>query len=153
MQFERKVSLRSTKKCSNHESPPEQLKSYLAGRNVTQQQWLGLVTWKAMQRTAWEDLTNWLLKKQSNCTKSQLHAWTTITSKKEELETTVELPKVSFSNRPELFCIWPELVDFYMFWPVNKLARVVIKWTRACDKRLARLISYVHHTCDDDDTD
>ena len=31
---------------------------------------------------------------------------------------------------------------------VNKLARAVTKWTKACDKRLARLISYIHHTCE-----
>ena len=29
---------------------------------------------------------------------------------------------------------------------VNKLARAVTKWTKSCDKRLARLISYIHHT-------
>ena len=29
---------------------------------------------------------------------------------------------------------------------VNKLARAVTKWTKACDKRSARLISYIHHT-------
>ena len=29
---------------------------------------------------------------------------------------------------------------------MNKLARAVTKWTRACDKRLARLISYIHYT-------
>ena len=29
---------------------------------------------------------------------------------------------------------------------VNKLARAFTKWTKACDKRLARLISYIHHT-------
>ena len=31
---------------------------------------------------------------------------------------------------------------------VNKLARAVAKWTRACDKRLACLISDIHHTSD-----
>ena len=31
-------------------------------------------------------------------------------------------------------------------WSVNKLARAVRKWTKACDKRLARLISHIHHT-------
>ena len=31
---------------------------------------------------------------------------------------------------------------------MNKLARAVTKWTKACDKRLARLISYIHHTCE-----
>ena len=31
---------------------------------------------------------------------------------------------------------------------MNKLARSITKWTKACDKRLNRLISYIHHTCD-----
>ena len=33
-------------------------------------------------------------------------------------------------------------------WSVNKLARSITKWTRSCDKRLNRLISYIHHTCE-----
>ena len=33
-----------------------------------------------------------------------------------------------------------------ILWSVNKLARSIIKWTKACDKRLNRLISYIHHT-------
>ena len=32
-----------------------------------------------------------------------------------------------------------------ILWTVNKFARSVTKWTRACDRRLARLISYIHH--------
>ena len=35
-----------------------------------------------------------------------------------------------------------------ILWSVNKLARSITKWTKACDKRLCRLISYIHHTCD-----
>ena len=31
-------------------------------------------------------------------------------------------------------------------WSVNKLARSITKWIKACDKRLSRLISYIHHT-------
>ena len=31
-------------------------------------------------------------------------------------------------------------------WPVNKLVRLITKWTKACDKLLNRLISYIHHT-------
>ena len=31
---------------------------------------------------------------------------------------------------------------------VNKLARSITKWTKACDKRLNRLISNIHHTCE-----
>ena len=33
-----------------------------------------------------------------------------------------------------------------ILWSVNKLARSITKWTKACDKRLNRLISYSHHT-------
>ena len=33
-----------------------------------------------------------------------------------------------------------------ILWSVNKLARAITKWTKACDKRLARLISYIHVT-------
>ena len=31
---------------------------------------------------------------------------------------------------------------------VNKLARSITKWTKVCDKRLNRLISYIHHICE-----
>ena len=41
---------------------------------------------------------------------------------------------------------WNELDDLTFLWSVNKLARSVPKWTQACDRRLARLISYIHHT-------
>ena len=34
-----------------------------------------------------------------------------------------------------------------ILWSVNKLARSITKWTKACDKRLNRLISSIHHTC------
>ena len=36
----------------------------------------------------------------------------------------------------------------HILWSVNKLARSITKWTKACDKRLNRLISYIHHTCE-----
>ena len=35
-----------------------------------------------------------------------------------------------------------------ILWSVNKLARPITKWTKACDKRLNRLISFIHHTCE-----
>ena len=35
-----------------------------------------------------------------------------------------------------------------ILWSVNKLSRSMTKWTKACDKRLNRLISYIHHTCE-----
>ena len=33
-----------------------------------------------------------------------------------------------------------------ILWSVNKLARSITQWTKACDKRLNRLISFFHHT-------
>ena len=36
----------------------------------------------------------------------------------------------------------------WQFWSVNKLARSVTKWTRTCDRCLARLVTYIHHTSD-----
>ena len=35
-----------------------------------------------------------------------------------------------------------------ILWSVHILARSITKWTKACDKRLNRLISYIHHTCE-----
>ena len=35
-----------------------------------------------------------------------------------------------------------------ILWSVDKLIRSITKWIKACDKRLSRLISYIHHTCD-----
>ena len=35
-----------------------------------------------------------------------------------------------------------------ILWSVNKLARSITKWTKACGKRLNRLISHIHHTCE-----
>ena len=35
-----------------------------------------------------------------------------------------------------------------ILWLGNKVARSITKWTKACDKSLNRLISYIHHTCE-----
>ena len=34
-----------------------------------------------------------------------------------------------------------------ILWSAKKVARSITKRTKACDKRLNRLISYIHHTC------
>ena len=34
----------------------------------------------------------------------------------------------------------------HLLWSVNELARAVTKWSKACGKRLARLISYIHQS-------
>ena len=35
-----------------------------------------------------------------------------------------------------------------ILWSVNKLARSITKWTKACDKRLSCLTSNIHYTCE-----
>ena len=47
-----------------------------------------------------------------------------------------EMLKVARIGRPDIL------------WSVNKLARSITKWTKACDKRPNRLISKTHHTCE-----
>ena len=67
--------------------------------------------------------------------------------KKEEFESVGGLSKVS--SQSVLKCLYlarlgrPDTLR-----SVNKLARPVTKWTGACDRRLARLISHIHHTND-----
>ena len=68
-------------------------------------------------------------------------------SRKEELESVGELSKVSSQIVLKcLFLAWIGRLD--VLWSVNKLARAGTKWTRAWDRRSARLISYIHHTND-----
>ena len=67
--------------------------------------------------------------------------------KEEELKSVGELSKVS--SQIVLTCLY--LARFGrpdILWSVNKLARSITKSTKACDKRLSRLISYIHHTCE-----
>ena len=40
------------------------------------------------------------------------------------------------------------LVRYELLWPICSSAREVTRWTRACDKRLHRLMCYIHHTPD-----
>ena len=67
--------------------------------------------------------------------------------KPEDFEVVGEL--ASICARVVLKCLYlarigrPDLL-----WTVNILARAVTKWTKACDKRLEKLISYIWHTRD-----
>ena len=67
--------------------------------------------------------------------------------KEEELKSVGELSKVS--SQIVLKCLYLARIGRPdILWSVNKLARSITKWTKACDKRLNRLISYIHHTCE-----
>ena len=89
-----RVLLNNIKKCSNHESLLQQLKSYQGGRNLTQKSGRmvlrhGRTCSKCVARYC--ALAN---KKKNYCTKFQPHAWMITTSKKEELEAVGNLSNV-----------------------------------------------------------
>ena len=67
--------------------------------------------------------------------------------KEEELKSVGELSQVC--SQIVLKCLYLSRIGRPdILWSVNKLARSITKWTKACDKRLNRLISYIHHTCE-----
>ena len=142
-----KVLLMNTEKCSNHESLPEQLKSYVAGRNVTRTRSLGLTTWEDMRRDALRGIAKWQNKKLEQLYEVSTPCMDDHHFKKEELDMVGEEPKVC--SQIVLWCLYlvrigrPDIL-----WSVDKLARAVTKWTRACDRRSALLISYIKHTSD-----
>ena len=67
--------------------------------------------------------------------------------KKKELEAVGELSEVC--SHIVLKCLYLARIGRPdILWPVNKLARAVTKLTQACDRRLARPMSVIHHTND-----
>ena len=67
--------------------------------------------------------------------------------KEEETKSVGELSKVC--SQIVLKCLYLARIGRPdVSWSVNKLARSITKWTKAGDKQLCRLISYIHHTCE-----
>ena len=67
--------------------------------------------------------------------------------KEEEMKSVGELSQVC--SQIVLKCLYLARIGRPdILWSVNKHARSITKWTKACDKRLNRLISYIHHTCE-----
>ena len=65
--------------------------------------------------------------------------------REEELKSVGELSKVC--SQIVLKCLYLARIGRPdILWSVNTLARSITKWTKACDKRLNRLISEIHHT-------
>ena len=67
--------------------------------------------------------------------------------KEEEMKSVGQLSKVCSQIVLKCFFL-ARLGRLDILWSVNKLARLITKWTKACDKPLNRLISYIHHTCE-----
>ena len=74
-------------RCSNHESLLEQLKNDLAGRKSHAKTVAWSYNMEGHAKKCMGRHCELAPKRLSNCTTSLLHAWTTISSKREELET------------------------------------------------------------------
>ena len=74
-------------------------------------------------------------------------SWMIINFKQEEHESVRELSEVC--SQIVLKCLYLARIGRPdILWSLNKRVRSFAKWTQACDRRLARLISYIHHTND-----
>ena len=101
----------------------------------------GPVTWKV----TWKDIANWRIQRLTDYTKSQRHVWMTTNLKEEEIGSLGEVSTVC--SQIVVKCLYLARIGSPdILWSVNKLARAVTELTKACDKRLARLVSYIHHT-------
>ena len=137
-----KILLTITEPRLNPELPKEQLKNTMCGKSV----YLFVVPtkWKVLPRNVWKDceLANW--------TTQQLYKVSTPCIddhhfKEEETKSVRELS--STCSQIVLKCLYLARIGrLDVLWSVNKLARSITKWTKACDKRLNRLISNIHHT-------
>ena len=120
--------------------------NYQGGRNLTQKLSRRHTIRKFMRKRCVERSCE-VAKEKDRAVVQNLLAWMTIIFKKEELESVGELSKVC--SQIVLTCLYlPPIGRLDIHWSVNEFARAVTKWTRACDRRFARLISYIHHTND-----
>ena len=102
---------------------------------------------KDMLENALIDAVTWQTRKWSSFSKFQVFAWMIINSNRKNLNQSENYHKYAH----KLFwnaCTWNELEDQTFLWSVNKCARVVTKWTQACGRQLAILVSYIHNTSD-----
>ena len=106
----------------------------------------GRMTWWVTQRNVWNDFVRW----QTRLTTQQLYKVSVPCIddhhfKEEETKSVGELSTTC--SQIVLKCLYLARIGrLDILWSVNKLARSITKWTEACDKRLNRLISYIHHT-------
>ena len=95
-----------------------------------------------MPRNVWNDVVSCQTRQLNNSTKYLLPA-----SMKEEMKSVGELSQVC--SQIVLKCFYLAHVGRTdILWSVNKFARSITKSTKACDKRLSRLISDIHHSCE-----
>ena len=119
-------------------------KNYRSGKNLTHKRLRGPTTWKDMLENALSDTVNWQTRKWNSYTKFQVLAWMIINSNRKNLNQPENYHKYAHTLFYDVLHLArigrPDILP-----SVNKLAVSVTEWTRACYRRLARLISYIHH--------
>ena len=102
---------------------------------------------KVMRRTALRDIANLQTLSTQQSHKVATPCIDDHQSKEEEMGSVGELLMLCAQN--VLKCMYlARIGSLDILWSVNKLARSIRKWTRACDTLLARLNSCIHHTCE-----
>ena len=105
----------------------------------------GLKTWPVMQRSVWYDILSWQTRRLSNSTEVSTPCVDDHQFKEEETKSVGELSNTC-SQIVLKFLYLARIGRPDILWSENKLARSITEWTKACDKRLNRLISDIHHT-------
>ena len=103
------------------------------------------MTWLVMQRSVWNDIVSWPTRRRNKLYKVSTPCIDDHHFKEEETQSVGELSNTC--SQIVLKCLYLAIIgrpDILL--SVKKLARSITKWTNACDKRLNRLISYIHHT-------
>ena len=133
--FKSRISAAVTEKLSGWEKPHAKNCRVLLrhGRTCSKMRWEILWTGEQKDRAVIQSF--------------QVLAWMIITSRRRNWNQLENWPHYALRLSQNAF-VWHELVDLTILWSVNKLARSVTKWSRACDRRLARLTAYIHHTHD-----
>ena len=91
-----------------------------------------------MPRNVWNDIVSWQTRRLNNSIKYLLDNH----FKEEELKSVGDFSKVC--SLFVLKCLYLARIGRHdIQWSVNKVAQSITKWTKACDKRLNRLISYI----------
>ena len=140
-----KSLLMSTGKCSSHVFLLEQLKKLPGWENFMQRRWRGPTTWKDMPKNALRDIAGKQKDRAVVQSLKSLVGWSPF----QERGTWISWRTAKVCSPIVLKCLYfarmgrPDII-----WSVNKLARSVTKSTGACDRRVARFISYIHHTSD-----
>ena len=129
------------RRCLNHEFPLPRHNNYRDGKSLTRKPQRGPMTWTDTLKNALSGTVKWQTRQWRNFTKSQALASLIINSSRRNLNQLEKCPK--FAHKSFLTaCTWHGLDDLTFYGRSTSLQ------DQACDRRLARWISCIHHTSD-----